>query len=167
MLRFVHTLLGILNVLNWVVGALFLVLFAFVMLEPSILSGQLEAEFTPSQVEALMTWLVISSVVMIVVIPLAHITFTRLRRMIRDAEAGEVFSGRSVAALRITAFAMFGISAADLVFGLASVRVSEQTGEYIGWSPSLSIWLVSGLLLVLARIFADGIAMREDLEGTV
>ncbi len=167
MLRFVHALLGFLNILNWVMGVLFLFLFAFIAMEPATLSEQLNTEFTAGETGALMTWLSICCAVTLVVVPLAHIIFVRLRWMIRDAEIGEVFSSQSVASLRIIAFALLGISAADLVFGLASVSVSERTGEYLGWSPSLSIWLVSGLLFVLARIFADGIAMREDLEGTV
>ena len=167
MLRTAHSVLGILNVLNWAIGVPFVFLFGFLAMAPDALPARLAGEFAPDQISALVRWLWVCNIVTLATVPLAHVIFTRLRAMIRDAEAGEVFSLPSIARLRTVALCLLGISVADLVFGLASVEVSQETGEYLGWSPSLSIWLVSGLLFVLARIFAEGIAMREDLEGTV
>ena len=167
MLRTAHIVLGILNALNWAVGMVIVLLFGFLAIAPAALPEQLAGEFTPAEIGALVRWLWTCCIVTLATVPLAHVIFTRLRAMIRDAEAGEVFSLPSVARLRTVAVCLLGISVADLVFGLASVEVSKETGEYLGWSPSLSIWLVSGLLFVLARIFAEGVAMREDLEGTV
>lgn len=167
MLRTAHLVLGILNVLNWALGVPFVLLFAFLAIEPSALPSQIATEFDPRETGALVRWLWVACAVSILTVPLAHIIFTRLRRMIRDAEKGDAFSPASIGSLRTIALCMLGIGVGDLAFGLTSIDVSEQTGEYLGWSPSLSIWLVSGLLLVLARIFAEGLAMREDLEGTV
>lgn len=167
MLRFAYHALGLLNVLNWGLGVLFVLLFGFLALEPQYLPRELATEFDAGQTASLLKWLWIVCVVTIFTVPLAHVIFTRLRDMIRDAERGEVFSINSIARLRLVAWCLLGISVCDLVFGLASVEVSATTGEYLGWSPSLSIWLVAGLLFVLARIFAEGVAMREDLEGTV
>ncbi|WP_379548842.1 DUF2975 domain-containing protein [Qipengyuania sp. DSG2-2] len=167
MLRTAHIALGFLNALNWALGVMFVLLFAFLAIEPDALPAKIETEFDPQQTGALVTWLWVSCAVTLATVPLAHVIFTRLRRMIRELQTGDVFSPSSIATLRTIALCMLGISVGDLVFGLTSVKVSEQTGEYLGWSPSVSIWLVSGLLFILARIFEEGRAMREELEGTV
>jgi hypothetical protein len=36
-----------------------------------------------------------------------------------------------------------------------------------GWTPNLAGWLVTLLVFVLARVFAAGTAMRDELEGTI
>lgn len=167
MLRTAHLVIGILNALNWALGVPFVLLFAFLAIQPAALPAQIATELDPQQTGALITWFWVSCVVTIATIPLAHVIFTRLRGMIRALETGDVFSSASIATLRTIALCLLGISVGDLVFGLASVKVSEQTGEYLGWSPSLSIWLVSGMLFILARIFEEGRVMREELEGTV
>jgi hypothetical protein len=167
MLRFAHLLLGLLNILNWAIGIPMLVLFAVVAIDSSAFPEQLRSEFNAEETSALVNWLRVAAVATLATIPLAHIIFTRLRAMIRDAQAGLVFSSASIARLRTVAFCLLGICVIDLVFGLASIDVSQKTGEYLGWSPSLTPWLVAGLLLVLARIFSEGVAMRDELEGTV
>ena len=167
MLRTARLILGILNVLNWAAGVPLVLFLGFLAIEPAVMPAQLASEFDAVETAALVRWLWIVCLVSLVTVPLAHVIFTRLRAMIADVETGDVFSPPSIARLRTIAWCLLGISAADLVFGLASIEVSAQTGEYLGWSPSLSPWLVSGLLFILARIFAEGIAMREDLEGTI
>ncbi|KPF63078.1 DUF2975 domain-containing protein [Porphyrobacter sp. AAP60] len=167
MLRFAHSFLGLLNVLNWAVGVPMLVLFAIAAIDSSAFSDQMRSEFSPQETAALVEWLRVAAAATLVTIPLAHIIFTRLRAMIRDAQSGLVFSLASIARLRTVAFCLLGVCIVDLVFGIASINVSEKTGEYLGWSPSLTPWLVAGLLFVLARIFSEGVTMREELEGTV
>ena len=48
-----------------------------------------------------------------------------------------------------------------------AVATSKATGEYFGWSLSLTGWIAVPLLFVLANVFREGAAMRADLEGTV
>jgi hypothetical protein len=36
-----------------------------------------------------------------------------------------------------------------------------------GWSFNITGWIAVLLLFVLARVFEQGAAMREDIEGTV
>ena len=168
MLRVAHSILGVLNILNWVLGVLAILAFAILsIVRPPLVFSKLAEQFTPAQLDALTVWLLVSAAVTLVVMPLAHLIFTRLRAMIADTQGGEPFAPQSVQRLRTIAWSLLGISAADLVFGLVSVEVSEATGEYLGWSPSLTPWLAAGMLFILARIFAEGVAMRADLEGTV
>ncbi len=63
--------------------------------------------------------------------------------------------------------ALLTINLVDLAFGQVSIWASEASGEYLGWSLSLTGWFAVPLLLILARIFKEGAIMRDDLEGTV
>jgi hypothetical protein len=156
------------NILNWVVAALFAMLGIMLMTDIGPFRDAMEGgRFTPGQADVLVTWLTSACLMILPVAGAVHIILTRLIAMIRDTMAGAAFSDINADRLRMMAWMLLIINIIDLAFGQVSIWASGQTGEYLGWSLSLTGWFAVPLLLVLARLFRVGAAMQSDLEGTV
>lgn len=156
------------NILNWVVAALFVLLGLMLLSDIGPFRSALDnGQFTPAQADVLVTWLLSACVMIIPVAAAVHVILTRLVAMIRDTMAGAAFSDTNADRLRMIAWMLLVINIIDLAFGQVSIWASAQTGEYFGWSLSLTGWFAVPLLLVLARLFRVGAAMQSDLEGTV
>ena len=166
MLQWSRRLLAGLNILNWVAGLVVVATFAFVAFAaPDVLAAALDGKM--KHPEAAVTWLQWVMVITAPVILLAHLILTRLIAMIDDVRAGRPFAAANAARLRLIAWALLGVQLLDLAYGLVSIRASEQTGEYFGWSFGLTGWLAVLLLFVLARVFERGAAMQDELEQTI
>jgi len=103
----------------------------------------------------------------IAVVPLAHILLTRLRAMVETVRAGDPFVEANAARLQVIAWCLLGIQICDLGFGAITLTLASEAEAVSGWTFSLTGWLAVALLFVLARVFAHGTRMREELEGTV
>jgi hypothetical protein len=167
MLKAARTLLSGLNVLNWAVGILFIVFAALVTLVGSAAFIEVAEARNIAQPDALLNWLGWSAILMVPMIIAVHFIFTRLIRIIDSAGIGQAFSIANAERLTTIAWALLVTQLIDLAAGVLSTRTSALTGEYLGWSPSFSGLLAFILLFILARIFREGAAMREELEGTV
>jgi hypothetical protein len=99
----------------------------------------------------------------ILMIPPAHVLLTRLRAIVATVEAGDPFVAGNAGRLTTIAWSLLAIQLLDLCFGAISLAL-EPT---FGWNFALTGWLAVILLFVLARVFAHGARMREELEGTV
>lgn len=166
MLHWSRRLLAGLNILNWVVGLIVVAALGFVaFVAPDAMTQGLGGKI--AHPEAAVQWLRRVMVITAPVILLAHIILTRLIAMIDDVRTGNPFAGANAARLRQIAWALLGIQLLDLAYGFVSIEASERTGEYFGWSFGLTGWLAVLLLFVLARIFEQGAAMREELEQTI
>lgn len=156
------------NIINWVFAALFAFLGILLVVDPGQFRiGLTERFFDPAQADVVLTYLMFTCFMVVPVAVAAHIILTRLVAMIRDTIGGAAFSETNANRLRMIAWMLLAINIIDLAFGQLSIWASAQTGEYFGWSFSLTGWLAVPLLLVLARLFRDGAAMQSDLEGTV
>ena len=156
------------NWANWIVAGLFTLLLAALLSAPDLFrDGFAEVLDGARSVNAALLWIKLFCVIVVPVAIAAHVIFTRLVAMLRDTQAGRAFTEVNARRLATIAWALLAINVADLIFGQVSVWASETSGEYFGWSPALTGWLAVPLLLILARIFKEGAAMREDLEGTV
>ncbi len=90
-----------------------------------------------------------------------------LVRLLGDAKRGEIFTARNVARLRAIALMMF---ASTVVTAMPTLWedsapldwriVSTLTSVLVGLFPTL-------VGFALAEVFAQGVALREDAEGTV
>lgn len=157
------------NWLNWIVATLLTLFLCLLVANPDgfrdmVLSG-FDAQTAAR--EAVTRYLI---GILLLVIPTAiavHYILTRLTDLVRDAAAGSAFTDTNSNRLRAIGWALLIINCADLLFGWLSVSASEATGEYFGWSLSLTGWIAVPMLFVLAQVFKEGAAMREDLEGTV
>ena len=168
MLRTAIWMLRAANWLNWIMGALFALLLVLMMIGPDQFRTTFEQAFEGQRsAEAVFLWLKIACFCVFAVVVAAHLIFSRLIAMLRDTRAGAAFTETNAKRLAAIAWALLAINLVDLAFGQASVWASETSGEYFGWSLSLTGWFAVPLLLILARIFKEGATMRDDLEGTV
>ena len=84
-----------------------------------------------------------------------------------SAKLGNPFVATNAVLLRSIGWALLAIQTLDVAAGMLVVRFSEATGEYWGWSLAVTGWLAVALMFVLAKIFEQGAAMRDELAGTV
>ncbi len=160
--------LRITNWLNWIAAALLMGFLAVLLLDPGGLKAQILSGYDDKAArDAVQTYLF---AILAIVPPTAlavHYILTRLAALVRDAAGGAAFSLINADRLRTIGWAVLAINIADLAYGWLSIRASDATGEYFGWSLSLTGWIAVPMLFVLAHVFREGTAMREDLEGTV
>ena len=160
-------LLRVCNWLNWILAALFAALGSMLLIDPNQFRERFIAVFSNTGGEAIFIYLALACAAVLPVAFAIHLILTRLIALVRDTQAGAAFSERNAKRLATVAWALLAINLLDLAFGQVSIWASEVSGEYFGWSPSVAGWLAVPLLLVLAKVFREGAAMREDLEGTV
>lgn len=159
--------LRVLIVLNWFYGAIVL----------AILVGMIAAEqwtmmalgFSPSgQSGQLIMGVRLIAALGLVAVPLNLAVLKRLVAMIQTVRVGDPFVAANAIRLQAIAWFLLGQQMLSLVIGLIGKFVSMHGHELhfdAGISPSG--WLAVILTFVLARVFAAGTLMREDLEGTV
>ncbi len=163
-------LLRIANWLNWIGAVLFTLLLAALLLASEHFYPAITQAFEvqgQQAVEAVWTWLVSACALVVPMAVCIHLIFTRLIALLRDAAEGRAFSETNAKRLTTVGWALLVVNILDLIFGQISIWASEASGEYFGWTFSLTGWFAVLLLFLLARVFREGAAMREDLEGTV
>ncbi len=168
MLRTSRWIVRVLNWFNWGLGIpalIFLAIFGFFTPEP--LLDALSQSRPGTDTAVLIIWLRWITIIMVPIIPLAHIILTRLIAMIDSVPTGMALSMLNADRLRQIAWALIGINVLDLAFGVVTTWAEANTGEPLGWTLALTGWLAALMLFVLARVFREGAAMREELEGTV
>lgn len=166
-LRFTLGLLKVLRILNWVCGALFLALLvASVALMPLILDD-LRERAASRDAETLLSAMRAAMLIGTGAVIAAHPLLARLIAMVRSVAAGESFAAANADRLRVIAWALLALQLLDLGFGYLSYRFDAATGGALGWSVNVTGWIAVLLLFVLARVFEEGAAMRDELDATV
>jgi hypothetical protein len=159
--------LRILIVLNWVYGAIIL----------AILVGMLAAEqwtmtalgvAPAAQSGPLIMGMRAIAALGLVAVPLNLAMLKRLVAMVQTVRGGDPFVAANAYRLQAIAWILLGQQMLSLVIGLIGKSVSTPGHPlHLGAGFSPSGWLAVILTFVLARVFAEGTAMREDLEGMV
>lgn len=99
---------------------------------------------------------------------IAHRILTGLLRIVESVRAGDPFVLDNAARLHAIAWWLLGAELLHLLVGvLARLAATPAQPIDIDWTFSFTPWIAVLLLFVLARVFAHGARMREDLEGTV
>jgi hypothetical protein len=108
------------------------------------------------------------AVVGLAAIPLNYVVLKRLLAMVGTVRAGDPFVAANASRLRAIAWTLLTLQLLSLVVG-AIVRAVSTPAHPLHIEAGFSIngWLAVLLTFVLARVFAEGALMREDLEGTV
>ena len=104
----------------------------------------------------------------LVAVPLNLALLKRLVAMVQTVRAGDPFVAANAYRLQAIAWFLLGLQMLSLLIGLIGISVSTPGRPLhldAGFSPSG--WLAVILTFVLARVFAAGTLMRQDLEGTV
>ncbi len=158
--------LRILIVLNWLVGAAILALLVVMPNEQWIMSA---FKLTPSpEAERLILGLRAIATVGLATIPLNHIVLRRLLAIAGTVRAGDPFVAANASRLQAIAWALVALQLLSLVIGAIAKTVSTPAHPvHLDAGFSINGWLAVLLTFLLARVFAEGTLMREDLEGTV
>jgi hypothetical protein len=161
-----YVVLRILIVLNWLGGAAILALLVVSPNEQWIMSA---FKLSPSPEAArLVMGLRAIAVLGLVAIPLNHVILKRLRAMVETVRAGDPFVAANADRLQAIAWALLTLQLLSLVIAAIAKRVAIP-GHPLDIDAGFSIngWLAVLLTFLLARVFAEGTLMRDDLEGTV
>ena len=88
--------------------------------------------------------------------------------MVRSVRSGDPFISANANRLNAIAWCLLGLQLLGLVIAVI-VRFISTAAHPIDINAGFSVngWLAVLLAFVLARVFAEGAQMRQDLEGTV
>jgi Protein of unknown function (DUF2975) len=161
-----RVVLRILIVGNWLMGAAILALLVVARNEQWIMAA---FKLSPSpDAERLIMGLRAVAVLGLVTIPLNHAVLERLLAIVLALRAGDPFVAVNADRLQAIARALLALQLLSLVIGAIAKAVSSPAHPlHLDAGFSVSGWLAVILTFLLARVFAEGALMREDLEGTV
>jgi Na+/melibiose symporter-like transporter len=162
-----YVALRILVVVNWLLGACILALLLYTFVNEPWTMRALEVTDYPKAQTVLNGMRAIAAVGLIA-IPLNHIVLTRLLAMVGTVRSGDPFVAANAYRLRAIAWTLLSLQLLGLV--IAAIVEAISTPEHpvdIEAGFSVNGWLAVLLTFILARVFAEGTLMREDLEGTV
>jgi hypothetical protein len=159
--------LRILVVLNWAFGVAILVLLvATIVAEHWTFTalGIRPDSWIPSMIMGLRAIAVLG----LVAIPLNDVVLRRLLAMIDTVQRGDPFVAANAARLETIAWTLLALQVLSLVIGGVGKVISTPAHPlHLEAGFSTSGWLAVLMTFILARVFAAGAVMRDDLAGTV
>nr|MDQ5873427.1 DUF2975 domain-containing protein [Acidobacteriota bacterium] len=88
--------------------------------------------------------------------------------IVETVRSGDPFVAANAFRLQAIAWTLLALQLLSLVIGAIAKTVSTPAHPlHLQAGFSISGWLAVLLTFLLARVFAEGTRMREDLEGTV
>ena len=161
-----YFVLRILIVLNWLMAAVILALLFVSPNEQWIMSA---FHLSPSpEAERLVMGLRAIAVLGLAAIPLNYVVLKRLLAIVETVRAGDPFVAANASRLQAIAWALLALQLLSLVIGAIAKGVSTPVHPLdIDAGFSINGWLAVLLTFLLARVFAEGTLMREDVAGTV
>ena len=165
-LSIASVVLRVLIVLNWLSAAAILALLVVLPHEQWIMSS---FKISPSPDTArLILGLRTVAVLGLVAVPLNHVVLERLLAIVGTVRAGDPFVAANAHRLQTIAWSLLGVQLLSLVIGAIGRAVSTPVHPvHLDAGFSINGWLAVLLTFVLARVFAEGTLMRDDLEGVV
>jgi hypothetical protein len=104
----------------------------------------------------------------LVAIPLNDAVLRRLLAIIEMVRRGNPFVAANAQRLQAIAWVLLALQLLSIVIGGIGNAISTPAFPvHLNAGFSTSGWLAVLLTFVLARIFAEGALMREDIDGTV
>ena len=161
-----YVVLRILIVVNWLMGAAILALLVVMPNERWIMAA---FKLSPSlEAERLVMGLRAIAVLGLVTIPLNYALLKRLVAIVETVRAGHPFVAANASRLQAIAWVLLALQLLSIVIGAIAKAISTPAHPvHLDAGFSINGWLAVLLTFVLARVFAEGTLMREDLEGTV
>jgi hypothetical protein len=161
-----HVALRVLIVVNWLGGVAILALLIATPNEEWIMSA---FKLSPSpDADRLIMGLRAIAVLGLVSIPINYVVLKRLLAMVETVRAGDPFVAANASRLQAIAWALLALQLLSLLIGAIGNSVSSAAHPVdIDAGFSINGWLAVLLTFLLARVFAAGALMRDDLEGTV
>lgn len=161
-----HGVLRILIVLNWMLAAFLLVLLFVVPMSDWIVSS-LDLVGSERAASVVFRFRMIATLGLVSV-PFNYVVLKRLIAIVDTVREGDPFVAANASRLETIARAMAGVQLLSMVIG--AIGKSISTPEHpvqLDAGFSINGWLAVLMTFVLARVFAAGTRMREDLDGTV
>ena len=161
-----YAVLRILIVMNWLFGAAILALLVVMSNAHWIMAA---FKLSPSlDAERLIMGMRAVAVLGLVGIPLNYVVLKRLVAIVETVRAGDPFVAANASRLQAIAGTLLALQFLSITIGAIAKAVSTPAHPvHLDAGFSISGWLAVLLTFVLARVFAEGTLMREDLEGTV
>ena len=161
-----HVVLRILIVANWLMAAAILALLIALPNEQWIMSA---FDLSPSpDTDRLIMGLRAIAALGLAVIPLHYAVLKRLLAIVETLRGGDPFVGANASRLQAIAWSLLALQLLSVVIGAIAKGVSTPAHPVdIDAGFSINGWLAVLLTFLLARVFAEGTLMREDVEGTV
>jgi hypothetical protein len=158
--------LRLLIVANWLMGAAILTLLLVSTNEQWIMRA---FKLSPSpEAERLLMGLQAIAVLGLAAIPLHYTVFKRLLAIVETVRAGDPFIAANASRLQAIARRLLTLQLLSLLIGVIGKAISTPAHPvHFDAGFSVSGWLAVLLTFLLARVFAEGTLMREDLDGTV
>ncbi|KQM61926.1 MULTISPECIES: DUF2975 domain-containing protein [unclassified Sphingomonas] len=166
-LRFTVAVLRVLLVLNIVFAALFLLGTLASFPFHDLLAGRIAMKYPAVDVERIVVGIRALLLLGVAASVPAHIIFSRLIAIIGTVLAGETFASPNARRVRAIGWALLAIQLLDVPLLLIVPNFAGMGVRVDGSSISIGGWLSVLVAFILARVFAEGAALREDLEGTV
>ena len=160
-----HVVLRILVVLNWLSGAAIATLLVAMPNRQWIMSA---FHLSPShEAEQLIMGMRAIAALGLVAVPLNYIVLKRLLAIVETVRAGDPFVAANAFRLQTIAWTLLALQLLSLVNAAIARAVSTPAHPVHIAGFSINGWVAVLLTFLLARVFAEGARMRDDLEGTV
>jgi hypothetical protein len=161
-----YAALRMLIIVNWLFGAAILVLL-LVMPNEEWIMRSFKLSPSPETERLIMTMQAIAALGLAAV-PLNYIVLNRLLAIVETVRAGDPFVAANASRLQTIAWVLLALQVLSMVIGALGDAISTPTRPLdLDAGFSISGWLAVLLTFLLARVFAEGSRMRDDLEGTV
>ena len=161
-----HVVLRILVALNWIYGALIFVLLVATPTRAWIMSA---LDLSPgAEADRVVLGLRSIAAIGLATIPVNFVILKRLLAIVETVRAGDAFVAANAVRLQTIAWALLSLQVLSIIIGII-VRAISAPGRPLDIDAGFSIngWLAVLLAFVVARVFAQGTLMRDELEGTV
>jgi hypothetical protein len=162
-----YVVLRILIVLNWLYGAAILGLLTFTFFNETWFKKAIDVPAGLDE-QPIMVGLRVIAILGLVAVPINYLILTRLVRMVETVSRGDPFVAANAYRLNAIAWGLLGLQVLSMIIGFIGKTISSKEFPlHLDAGFSISGWLAVILTFVLARVFAEGTLMRQDLEGTI
>ena len=162
-----YVVLRLLIVANWLYAACLVALLSYSFINEPFLMRALKLA-SPAENPALVIGIRAVAALGILTVPFNLAMLRRLLAMVDTVRAGDPFVAANAWRLNAIAWILLALQLISLVIACIGKAVSTPAHPlHLDAGFSASGWLAVVLTFVLARVFAEGTLMRDDLEGTV
>ena len=161
-----YVVLRILVVLNWLMGVMIIALLVATPNREWIISA---LDLSPSlEADRVILGLRAIALIGLATIPINYLILRRLLAMVETVRVGDPFVAANANRLQLIAWALLALQLFGMVIAAIAEGISTPAHPVdIDAGFSINGWLAVLLTFLLARVFAEGTLMREDLEATV
>jgi hypothetical protein len=162
-----YVTLRILIFINWLYGAAIFGLLAFTFVNERWFMKAIDV---PSGTDArpIMIGLRAIAALGILAVPLGQVILVRLLRMVETVGRGDPFVAANAYRLHAIAWALLALQLLSIAVAVIGRLIASKAFPiHLDAGFSINGWLAVLLTFILARVFAEGALMREDLEGTI